>query len=446
MFLWSVIGCIALVGVALPYVRFAHGRWYADHRPAMLTILVSVFLIWTLGRPFLVLVSDRMRRPVPPGTKTGVSIIVPCHDAADRLPNLVARLLAQTYRPLEIVLVENNSTDDTWGVLLDLAGDHPEVKIHAVDTDPAEYPASVAINIGIATASYDVILRMDDDTYLRRDAVANGLAELQAARAVAIACDLRVANPTASVWTRLQSMEYLLAMDVDRRSQALLDSVLCCSGAMSMFRKDVILRAGGFVSAPPVVSEDMDMTLKAHRFGRVAMAPECIGFTDVPESLVRLTHQRFRWAISGTVSLYLHRGGIANVGYWHNPLVGFVGLPLRLVSSLRDLLAPVFILDICLLLMYDGPIWFAILFGVRALVMLIELLLLVPALNRVEVKQGLSNWWLIPSFVLAFGPFLLLVRFLGSWAGVIHISRLRHRGDVVYQRGLSLRHLATVPG
>lgn len=439
--LWAAIAVIVVVGLAIPYVRFAQPHLYQRGRGPLLGLVLAFALIWFLGRPLLVVLSDRRRAAVAPGTRTGVSIVVPCCDVEDRLNQLVESLLAQTYRPLEIVLVENNSVDGTWSALERLAAQHREITALSVDVEEDEYACSVAINVGVSYARYDVILRMDDDTHLRTDAVATALAEMQAARAVAVACNLRIANPRTSIWTRLQALEYLLAMDVDRRTQSVVDSVVCCSGGMSMFRKDMIIASGGFVSAPKFVSEDLDITLKAHRLGRVAMAPEAIGFTAVPASFMGFARQRYRWAISGTVSVYLHHLGIANPRYWYNPAIGFLGLPIRVLVCLRDLSAPVFLLDIYLLLVHDGPFWFGVLFAGRMIVLASELILVGPALNRRDARQGLDSWWLIPMFVLLFGPMQLVVRCLGTWAGLAHVVELNSRQDVVFARGLAVAQI-----
>lgn len=428
-----ILGLAVLIPLAhLLIVRGGMG----EYRRALQVLVFSLFLLWSLGRPTAVLIADRLRKDCPAPSSAGVSVVVPCCNAASTLPDTVATLLAQSYRPLEIVLVENNSTDLTLEIIRSLEVAHPEVRGFTVTPPRDEYAASVAINYGVLHASYDTILRLDDDTFIAQDAAARGLAEMEATGAVAVACDLRVANADASIWTRLQAVEYLFAMDVDRRAQLLLDSILCCSGGMSMFRRSKILDGGGFVSAPRVVSEDMDMTLKAHRVGRVAMAPESIGFTEVPATLRSLVRQRFRWAISGFVSFYLHRGGLLNERYWHNGTIGFIGLPLRGLIGLRDLIAPLFLLDLWLLFAHDGPHWFAAMMGARAVLMVLELAFAAPALNRRDTRQGLGNWWLAPFFVLAYGPLLLATRFIGTWAGVGHVIRLRRKSDEILARGL----------
>jgi len=329
--------------------------------------------------------------------------------------------------------VENNSTDDTWEVLQRLEREHREVRVFSVRTLSDEYAASVAINYGVARATYDVIVRMDDDTVMSPTMVSRGVPAIASPEISAVACNLRVSNATHTLWTRLQSVEYLLAMELDRRCQVLMQSILCCSGGLAIFRRDMIMRSGGFCSLPRWVSEDMDMTLKAHRQGLIAVAPQSIGYTDVPDSLWSLMRQRFRWAISGMVALYMHAPGLANRRYWYDGRIGFIGLPMRGLMQTRDLLAFVYPYYAYLLWTNWGPKWVALLIGGRMLIMAVQLVTLSLVLHS---KQGLSYWWLIPFFVLVYGPVLLVTRFLGSWAGIANVRRLRRKETKLEHVGL----------
>ncbi len=436
--LWLIFFAVAFFGVLVPYGHLGLAALLSDpqYGAARLAIF-GAFAFWIVGRPLMVSIVDEARPRTPEPPDAGVTVVIPCYNAADKIGDTVSSLLQQTQRPLEIVLVENNSDDETWEALQALAVKHPEVQAFTVGRHPGVYAASVAINRGVLQASHDIILRLDDDTSIRRDAVARAVAEMYAQGAVAVACNLRTSNAGATVWTKLQSIEYLFAMDIDRRSQAVFGSILCCSGGMALFRRDTILRGGGFVSHPREVSEDMDMTLKHHQQGHVAIAPEAIGFTEVPSTLRGLVRQRFRWGISGTVALYLHRRGLLNRSYWYSGAIGFIGLPLRAAVMIRDLLAPLFLLDVYLLLAHDGPYWLAALLGLRVALIWVQMLFIRPALHRRPSLQGLRYWWLGPFFVLVYGPILLGARFAGTWAGVAHVRALRRRGDSV--RGLELR-------
>jgi cellulose synthase/poly-beta-1,6-N-acetylglucosamine synthase-like glycosyltransferase len=302
--------------------------------------------------------------------------------------------------------------------------DHPEVRAFSVSTRREEYAASVAINHGISRATYAIVVRMDDDTLMAPDAIEKAIPPLVDGSASAVACNLRVANATETLWTRLQSLEYLLAMELDRRSQVLVQSVLCCSGGLSIFLRSSIVEAGGFCSLPKWVSEDLDMTLKHHRLGKIAVRPAAIGYTTVPHTLWAVAKQRYRWAISGTVSLYLHRGGLARKSYWFDGRIGFFGLPMRAIMALRDLCSPLYPIYLIMLYTRGGFAWLAALLIAQMVMMAAQLYLLSKALLN---RQGLRYWWLVPFFTLAYGPVLLVVRFAGTWAGIRHIGILRRK-------------------
>lgn len=57
-----------------------------------------------------------------------VSIIIPVHNRAAMLRQAVASALAQTYRPIEILIVDDGSSDDTPQVIAEIAAQHPEVR------------------------------------------------------------------------------------------------------------------------------------------------------------------------------------------------------------------------------------------------------------------------------------------------------------------------------
>jgi poly-beta-1,6-N-acetyl-D-glucosamine synthase len=434
---WAALIAISLTLVVLLCLYLN----YLLHLPgpewiAIRWLALGGFAVWLVGRPLLVCIAAFRYPKAPPRSVVrpmGVSVVIPCCNAATKIEETVRSVLWQDFRPIEIILVENNSTDDTWEVLTRLEREHREVRAFSVRTLADEYAASVAINYGVARATFEVIVRMDDDTVMSPRMVSRGVPAITPPDVAAVACNLRVANATHSLWTRLQSLEYLLAMELDRRCQVLMQSILCVSGGMGIFRRDMLMRSGGFCSLPRWVSEDMDMTLKAHRQGTIAVAPQAIGYTSVPETLRGLIRQRFRWAISGAVALYMHAGGVGNRRYWYDGRIGFIGLPVRALMQARDMLAFVYPYYVYLLWTNWGLTWVALLVGGRMAIMIVQLVILSRILHS---RQGISYWWLVPFFVCLYGPILLVTRFLGAWAGMANVRRLRQKETHLEHAGL----------
>jgi cellulose synthase/poly-beta-1,6-N-acetylglucosamine synthase-like glycosyltransferase len=432
---WSGLTIIVVFMLALPFLYFRYHLWLKGPYLRMAELgIISGVVGWFLGRPLVVRLASRRALRHRSRAQAGVSVVVPCHNAAAKLPQTLGSLLAQTVRPIEILFVENNSTDSTLEVLRRLERDHPEVRAFSVKTRPGEYAASVAVNYGVSQATHDIIVRMDDDTVMAPETVAEAIPPLVNGEAVATACNLRVANVTRSLWTRLQAFEYMFAMELDRRSQALVQSVLCCSGGLAVFLRATVVKAGGFCSMPRWVSEDIDMTMKHHRFGLIAVRPKAVGYTAVPETLWQLVRQRYRWAISGTVALYLHRRGLARSRYWYDGRVGFFGLPLRVIMALRDLASPLYGYYLAVLFVRGGAVWLAAILLAQMALTGLQILILASALHS---RQGARYWFLIPLFTLVYGPVLLAVRFAGTWAGLSQVVALRRKEDRLQHAGLA---------
>ncbi|HET7616693.1 MAG TPA: glycosyltransferase family 2 protein, partial [Bacillales bacterium] len=79
-------------------------------------------------------------------------------------------------------------------------------------------------------------------------------------------------------------------------------SVLCCSGAMQVFKLETLKKIGGFHTAPQV-PEDLEITWRLHREGRVEMNHAAVGYTEAPESPLKLFRQRLHWMKLGVICM-----------------------------------------------------------------------------------------------------------------------------------------------
>lgn len=86
------------------------------------------------------------------------SVVIPNWNGAKHLRVCLNALRRQTHPPLEVILVDNASTDDTRSLL---AGDYPEVKVIAL---PANRRFAGACNAGIRASSGDAIALLNNDT------------------------------------------------------------------------------------------------------------------------------------------------------------------------------------------------------------------------------------------------------------------------------------------
>ena len=91
-----------------------------------------------------------------------VSIIVPIHNAALTLAKCVKSLTSQTFKNIEILLINNGSTDDSWSLCLELASKDSRIKV----IDHFDQGVSSARNRGILKSAGEYVMFVDADDWM----------------------------------------------------------------------------------------------------------------------------------------------------------------------------------------------------------------------------------------------------------------------------------------
>ncbi len=267
-----------------------------------------------------------------------VTVIVPAFREAKVIERTVTSLLAQQYDgPLDVVVVDDGSPDDTYAVARRAFDGNPRVTV----LSKSNGGKATALNVGIARARADIIVCLDADTQFEPQTVAELVAPLVDPHVGAVAGNAKVGNRLNLV-TRWQALEYVTSQNLDRRAFALLDCITVVPGAVGAWRKDVVQSVGGFRT--DTLAEDQDLTLAVHRAGySVAYAERAIAWTEAPDTLRGLARQRFRWSFGTLQCAWKHRDALFRRRYG---TVGTVALPntwlfqlvLTALSPLADLL------------------------------------------------------------------------------------------------------------
>ena len=123
-----------------------------------------------------------------------VSIIIPVYNRATVVPATLDSVVAQTYRPLQVVLVDNYSTDDTLQVLENFKKEHPSLDV--VITREEHHTAGAARNRGFELATGEWVLFFDSDDLMDEDLVASYVKIIEKAKKKGRELDLISAKST----------------------------------------------------------------------------------------------------------------------------------------------------------------------------------------------------------------------------------------------------------
>ena len=241
-----------------------------------------------------------------------VSVIIPTFNGGTGLHPTLVSLQHQTQRPVEIIIVDDGSTDDTRATAeraraLGL--------VNMVICHGTRCGRSAAINAAARFASGDLLMTVDADTVLETTAIERLATVFRDPRVAGASGNIAIMNERESIWTGLQSVEYLMSISAGRSVLDIVGAIACLSGACSVYRREIFLQRGGLDVGP---GEDLEFTLRLRRLGYVVrFVPNAWVETDGPVAGVALLRQRARWdrdalrirlMMYGQLSLFQSRG------------------------------------------------------------------------------------------------------------------------------------------
>ncbi|WP_435840094.1 glycosyltransferase [Streptomyces chilikensis] len=272
----------------------------------------------------------------PPVTEP-VTVLVPAYNEAKCIENTVRSLMASDH-PIEILVIDDGSTDGTAGIVQAMG--LPNVRV--IRQLNAGKPA--ALNRGLANARHDIVVMMDGDTVFEPSTVRELVQPFGDPKVGAVAGNAKVGNKDSLIgaW---QHIEYVMGFNLDRRMYDILGCMPTIPGAVGAFRRSALEPIGGM--SDDTLAEDTDVTMALHRAGwRVVYAENARAWTEAPESVQQLWSQRYRWSYGTMQAIWKHRRSVIEKG--PSGRFGRVGLPfVSLFMVVAPLLAP--LIDVFLL-------------------------------------------------------------------------------------------------
>ncbi|MFG2959931.1 bifunctional polysaccharide deacetylase/glycosyltransferase family 2 protein [Streptomyces sp. NPDC048291] len=261
-----------------------------------------------------------------------VSVIVPAYNEKECIANTLESL-AQSTHPIEVIVVDDGSTDGTSEIARAAADKLGMHNVRVIRQENAGKPA--ALNNGVRNASYDIVVMMDGDTVFEPETVRHLVQPFADPEVGAVAGNAKVGNRNTVIgaW---QHIEYVMGFNLDRRMYDLLRCMPTIPGAIGAFRRDAVLGVGGM--SEDTLAEDTDITIAMHRAGwRVVYQEHAKAWTEAPGSLKQLWSQRYRWSYGTMQALWKHRKSLTDKG--PSGRFGRVGMPLVV---LFQIVTPVF--------------------------------------------------------------------------------------------------------
>lgn len=283
---------------------------------ADIPVRTSVALVWAVGMSLLatavlglraVLVA-RYRPTVDVGDDRlpMLTVVVPAFNEGRQVLLTLRSLAASRYPKgrLQVVAVDDGSTDDTWHWIEVGAEENPHL------VTPVRCPKNggkrQALLEGFARATGEVIITVDSDSEVLRDTLRLMVGPLvDDPNCGAVAGNVRVLNREGGAIPRMLEAAFTSAFDFIRAAESEAGGVMCCPGALSAWRRSIIDDVKGewsqqtFFGYAATIGEDRALTNLVLRSGyTVRYQADAIVLTQVPVTTRVLCKMLLRWGRS----------------------------------------------------------------------------------------------------------------------------------------------------
>jgi cellulose synthase/poly-beta-1,6-N-acetylglucosamine synthase-like glycosyltransferase/peptidoglycan/xylan/chitin deacetylase (PgdA/CDA1 family)/spore germination protein YaaH len=327
----------------------------------LLTVIFIVGLALGISRTVLITllavlhmcVSERKR--AEPAALIPAAVIIPAYNEEKVVVKTVNAVLASNYASFHVFVVDDGSSDNTLAAVQKTFGNDPRVTVLSQENSGK----SEALNNGIrAAADSEVVICMDADTLIHPDAVSMLVRHFADPRVGAVAGNAKVGNCVNRL-TRWQALEYITSQNLDRRAFCVIGSTAVVPGAIGAWRRDLIIRLGGFPKG--TLAEDADLTLRIQESGqKILYESKAKAYTEAPETVKGFLRQRFRWTFGTLQVLWRHRGIIFRprygaLGWFLIPYILIFQVFFPLLAPLSDLI-PLWVAAITLVDRFYHPL------------------------------------------------------------------------------------------
>ena len=337
-----IVGIIALMrSESAIYFKFNH--WLYLYSIITATFLLSRYVFSMFYRSVDV---DEDFTP-------SVSIIIPCFNEEQWITKTIHSCINQDYPldKLEVIIVDDKSTDNSLQICKDYVqeiydsdynGIYKTRERISILEQPVNKGKREAMGLGVRHAKGEICVFVDSDSFVDPFAIRYLVQPFKDEKVGAVSGRTDVYNTYTNVLTKMQTIRYYLSFRVMKAAESVLNSVSCCSGPLSAYRRDIILGVlepwlkQSFLGYRATFGDDRSLTNFVLRNYRTVYQDSSFAETIVPNSFPTFFKQQLRWKRS-----WFRESSIALSFMWRKEILAFLSF---FAGFIIPIIAPIIVI------------------------------------------------------------------------------------------------------
>lgn len=276
-----------------------------------------------------------------------VTVIVPAHNEETGIIKTLESIRKSTYRKLQILVVDDASTDNTRKLVFRYIKDNPRLDIHLLRKQKNVGKGEV-INHSLRTmAKGELFMTLDADSEIARKSISNAVRHFDNPNVIGLAANVQVKDD-GRILSLLQKFEHMIGYR-SKKFYTLSNSEFIIGGVASTYRMSDVRKVGFYDT--DTLTEDIGLSLKlANHYGnldkRLIYASDVLAKTEGVQSYRALFKQRYRWKMGMLQNLTKHKGLVANNNPIYSRMLTMYRLPVAFFGEIALLIEPVLLIYI----------------------------------------------------------------------------------------------------
>jgi hyaluronan synthase len=365
--LLTTFGCIILAILLIKYFTLSNQNiWLLTY-----SVFVITFVMTRISTSFFY---SNKKKWQDKSYEPTVSFVIPVKNEEAVIASTISKCFAVNYpkEKIEVLVINDGSTDKTLLEMERMKKIYPALTIIDFKVNHGKRHAMAE---GFKIAKGEIIVQMDSDSCIEKNSLRILVAPFQDQNVGAACAHTDVQNANENFLTRMQQAYYFISFRAMKAYESMLDTVLCCSGCCSAYRKSIAVpllqawRDEKFLSKPVSFGDDRSLTILILKTGcKTVYISDAKAFTIAPNNLKQFTKQQVRWKKSWIINAIKMSGFIIKkdkfvaMTYFFpliiiSMLTPFIGLYVLFYTSIMYSTLPVFyvagvFLISCLLAIY----------------------------------------------------------------------------------------------